>query len=175
MLKIDLSALDGWTWQGKAWLLCCISCMTITLSYLSLIASPLKQLQLQQSVYAEDHQHFIAQRLRFQRDKEQLIVKQPHRATEIVTSQNSLPPLKALKQCALIEFNWQHLFPSGAGEQRPLYSLTLGLQYEQAICLLNNLAKYGGEGYLQKMVMSYQDDQTALSMQLHMISREENI
>jgi len=169
MLKIDLSAIDVWTWQKKAWLLGCICCLTITLSYLSLIASPLRQLQQQQSIYAENHQHLIAQRLLLQRDKEQLTVKKLNRADQVMP-QNSLPPLKALKQCALDDFTWQHQIPT-VGQGRPLYSLTMGLQYEQAICLLNTLSKYGGEGYLQKMVLSYQDDQPALSMQLHMTNR----
>lgn len=168
MLEINLIALDSWSKQRKTCALLCITCIALALSYFSLVTSPLQQLQQQRSLNAKEIQRIQAQH--------QTLVRENQRLTKLddklPANQLNLPPLKALRHCAITEFNWQQLFTSATGQGRPLYSITLALQYTQAICLLNALAQHPREGYLQKMLLSHQDEQPTLMMQLEMVHQE---
>lgn len=88
-----------------------------------------------------------------------------------VIANNTSPPLSVLKHCNVIDFKWQQQ-QSAEGQGKLIRSLTLSLQYSQAICIGQALAKWPGLGYLQKMQLSNVANQEALSMQLDFITRD---
>ncbi|MDQ2994796.1 MAG: hypothetical protein M3R00_07640 [Pseudomonadota bacterium] len=167
MFRINLAALDHWTLKRKVWILSFWCCLTFCCGFILLIMGPRHSLQHAEDVYRQTLTTLHDQRDTLQRDLQHLTARKESKRP---TPTCNIPPFSALKQCAITEFNWQQLLANAAGQGRPLYSLSLALQYEQAICLLTAMETQKGQGYLQKMQLEYQPEQPALTLQLDFTS-----